>query len=288
MKKVLLFLMLVSALVFAQDIPNASFETWTNGNPDLWITDNIPAIPPFFPGAVVVTQSADNHSGSSSAKLEIISLDGDPFNPYLYSIFPATQKYGSLTGFYKFAPQSNAHVLVFDVWIFHGSTITGQVGFGELEIYAPASSFTQFSVPIDYSFSTTETPDSAWIWISIEDTAENPTAGAVALIDDLSWGPIAGVEKVNANVPSAFKLQQNYPNPFNPSTMIEYSIPKESFIELKVYDIIGNELSTLVSEYQPAGNFRTEFNAVNLSSGIYIAKLTAGSFRKSIKMTLMK
>jgi hypothetical protein len=85
-----------------------------------------------------------------------------------------------------------------------------------------------------------------------------------------------------------FLLKQNYPNPFNPSTTIEYAIPKESFVELKVYDIIGNELTTLVSEYQPAGKFRAEFNAANLSTGIYIAKLTAGAFTKSMKMTLMK
>jgi hypothetical protein len=288
MKKLILFFMMISLPAIAQDIPNAGFENWTNGNPDQWYTDNIPAIPPFFPGAIVISQSAENHSGSSSAKLEIISLDGDPFNPYMYTTFPAVQKYGSLTGFYKFAPQSNAHVLNFDVWLFSGSTSTGGVGFGELEIYSATSSFTQFIVPIEYNLQTTDTPDSAWIWISIEDTAENPTAGAIAMVDDLSWGPVTDVEKVNPNVPSSFKLQQNYPNPFNPSTMIEYSIPKESFVDLRVYDIIGNETATLVNEYLSAGTYRADFNAADLPSGIYIAKLTAGSFTKSIKMTLLK
>lgn len=284
MKKFLLFFVMINLSLFAQDIPNAGFENWALGNPNSWITDNIPAFPG-FPGAFPVTQSADNHSGSSAAKMEIIALTEGIYPPELYTFFPATQRYGSLTGYYKFLPQRQSDVLSISVALFSGSLIFG-LGIGEWETNVTASSYTQFSIPIEYSSS--ETPDSAWIFIIIDDTSETPAAGAYAIIDDLSWGGVVGVKEVSSNIPAKFSLQQNYPNPFNPSTIIEYSIPKESFVELKVYDIIGNELTTLVSEYQPAGRFRAEFNAANLSSGIYIAKLTAGSFTRSLKMTLLR
>ena len=89
-------------------------------------------------------------------------------------------------------------------------------------------------------------------------------------------------------MPQDFSLSQNYPNPFNPSTKIEYSLPEQSFVQLRVYDILGNEVAELVNEEQSAGTYRTDFTANNLASGFYIAQLRAGNFTKTIKMTLMK
>jgi len=83
-------------------------------------------------------------------------------------------------------------------------------------------------------------------------------------------------------------LSQNYPNPFNPTTKIEYSISEQSMVQLKVYDILGNEVAQLVNEEQSAGTYRADFIANNLASGFYVAQLKAGDFTKTIKMTLMK
>jgi hypothetical protein len=88
--------------------------------------------------------------------------------------------------------------------------------------------------------------------------------------------------------PTIFTLEQNYPNPFNPSTRITYSIPKSSFVTLKVYDILGNEIGTLVNQTQEAGNYNISFNAENLSNGIYIYSLNADNFTDVKKMILMK
>ena len=89
-----------------------------------------------------------------------------------------------------------------------------------------------------------------------------------------------------------FNLNQNYPNPFNPSTIINYQIPELSFVTLKVYDVLGNEIATLVSEELPAGEYEVEFNPAsgirNLVSGIYFYQLKAGSFIQTKKMILMK
>jgi len=88
--------------------------------------------------------------------------------------------------------------------------------------------------------------------------------------------------------PQKFYLSQNYPNPFNPSTKIKYSIPKISFVTLKIFDILGREISTLVNEEKPAGNYEVEFNGDELSSGIYFYKLQVGHYSEVKKMILMK
>jgi len=88
--------------------------------------------------------------------------------------------------------------------------------------------------------------------------------------------------------PKYYRLYQNYPNPFNPSTTISYSISEIEFVTLKVYDVLGNEITTLVNEEKPIGNYQVEFDATNLASGIYFYRLRAGDFIKTKKMILMK
>jgi len=89
-------------------------------------------------------------------------------------------------------------------------------------------------------------------------------------------------------VPVEFSLSQNYPNPFNPSTKISYQIPINSFVSLKIYDAIGNELAVLVDQQKSAGEYEVEFDASKLGSGVYFYTLTAGDFIQSKKMILIK
>ncbi|MCX6149691.1 MAG: CotH kinase family protein [Ignavibacteriales bacterium] len=85
-----------------------------------------------------------------------------------------------------------------------------------------------------------------------------------------------------------FKLSQNYPNPFNPSTTINYLIPKTSFVTIKLYDVLGNEIATMVNEEKLPGNYKYEFNGDNISSGIYFYRIQAGNFTDTKKFILMK
>lgn len=97
------------------------------------------------------------------------------------------------------------------------------------------------------------------------------------------------VEKDNSSLPKSYDLKQNYPNPFNPSTKISYSILQSNFIILKVYNILGQEIQTLVSKFQTAGDFTVDFNAKNLPSGIYIYKLQVGDkVSETKKMLVMR
>jgi arabinogalactan endo-1,4-beta-galactosidase len=89
-------------------------------------------------------------------------------------------------------------------------------------------------------------------------------------------------------LPQSIQLYQNYPNPFNPATSIQYAIDSRQFVSLKVYDVLGNEVVTLVNEEKPAGNYQIDFIATDITSGIYFYKLRAGEFIKSKKMILFK
>lgn len=92
----------------------------------------------------------------------------------------------------------------------------------------------------------------------------------------------------SGRLPSVFALKQNYPNPFNPSTTIGYDIPKNTFVTLSIYDILGREIAKLVSQNQNAGHYNVTFNAGSLPSGIYFYRLRAGDFSSVKKLILMK
>ena len=94
--------------------------------------------------------------------------------------------------------------------------------------------------------------------------------------------------KEKKTTPQTFELKQNYPNPFNPSTKISYTLPQSSNVTLKVYDILGNEISTLVNNKQSAGTYELNFDASNLTSGIYFYQIQAGEFTQVHKMLLLK
>ena len=99
---------------------------------------------------------------------------------------------------------------------------------------------------------------------------------------------ITDVKPFDGQVPIAFKISQNYPNPFNPVTKINYQIPKLNYITLKVYDVLGNEITTLVNEEKSIGNYEVEFDGSIFPSGVYFYSLQAGSFVETKKMILLK
>lgn len=115
------------------------------------------------------------------------------------------------------------------------------------------------------------------------------------IISDMATGlyickfnpPVTSIEDIK-NIPDEFFLEQNFPNPFNPFTKIVYRISDGGFVNLKVYDVLGNEVATLVNEYKPAGRHEINFDASELHSGVYFARLSAGNQSDIIKMSLLK
>lgn len=99
---------------------------------------------------------------------------------------------------------------------------------------------------------------------------------------------LTGVEHINIKVPTMFSLAQNYPNPFNPTTTISFNIPTKSFVTLKVFDLLGREVAAIVSEEMPAGSYTKQYNATNMSSGIYFCRLQVGTYTEMKKLIFLK
>ncbi len=108
------------------------------------------------------------------------------------------------------------------------------------------------------------------------------------LSEDASKMNITYVKQENNQTPTSFTLSQNYPNPFNPSTVIKYSVPKSGIVTLKVYNMLGQEVATLVNQVQNSGNYIVNFNADGLASGVYMYRIQSGDFSLTKKMELLK
>lgn len=102
------------------------------------------------------------------------------------------------------------------------------------------------------------------------------------------FNSVLGAEEPGNTIPSEYSLKQNYPNPFNPVTRISYSIPVKSFVTVKIFDILGREIQTLVNDSRLPGNYSVEFNGSGLPSGVYFYHLSAGTYSETKKMILVK
>ncbi len=99
---------------------------------------------------------------------------------------------------------------------------------------------------------------------------------------------VVSVRDINDRIPDNYALSQNYPNPFNPTTNINFSIPVSGDVKLKVYNLLGQEVASLINGEMKAGNYNVEFSGHSLASGIYFYKLQSSSFTATKKLTLMK
>jgi len=130
-----------------------------------------------------------------------------------------------------------------------------------------------------------------WYYCPVTDIEGIPRPSPAGTIPDMGAYEselAVGVEENESGQPSEYALSQNYPNPFNPTTKISFQIPELSFVTLKVYDVLGKEITTLINEEKQAGYYDIEFDASRFSSGVYFYKIQAGSFAVTKKMILMK
>lgn len=104
----------------------------------------------------------------------------------------------------------------------------------------------------------------------------------------ISTSPILSVELVDGVLPTSFELKQNFPNPFNPSTRIEFSLPRSGFVSLRVFDILGREVATLMHNDMIAGSYKLTWDAAGFPSGVYFYHLQAGSFAETKKLVLLR
>jgi hypothetical protein len=101
-------------------------------------------------------------------------------------------------------------------------------------------------------------------------------------------GTVVGIERFDSDIPTQYRLSQNYPNPFNPSTVIEFSLPKSGSVSLRIFNSLGEIVTTLVNEDLPVGNYRIRWDAIHVASGMYFYQITAGDFQETKRLILLK
>jgi hypothetical protein len=287
-------LLLCGSLTAFAQIPNGDFEKWTAGTPDNWWTNSNPAL-----GATTVTQSITKHSGSFAARGDVIAiLAGLPYAAQLTTGssaggFAVSQRPATLTGYYQFSPSaSSGDRLAITASLFKGGLQGSGVGAGAVTVSTAASSYTQFTMPFIYL--TGDVPDLCVITINIlGPPSGSPHVNSFFLLDDIALSGTASAVSDPAGLPQSFALEQNYPNPFNPSTNFRFSVAQTGHVSLKVYNVLGIEVASLVNEQKDAGTYSTNWNAAGYPSGMYLYRLSVTSekgqvFEQSKKLVLLK
>jgi len=127
------------------------------------------------------------------------------------------------------------------------------------------------------------------IWIGFRYVSNgNGSSGYAVHLDDVFVGTPIGITPISTNLPKEYALKQNYPNPFNPTTNINFDLPHAGFVNLIVFNMLGQQVSSLVNQDLKAGSYKVDWNAQDLPSGTYFYKITAGSYVKTNKMILVK
>lgn len=184
-------------------------------------------------------------------------------------------------------------IIQFGTWNSDDSTLSHLTGIVPLPLDY-ARSFKLDYIKYDGDPSDPPGPSKNWTFVSGESDgfqllyATPLTAAQMNAIGMDTNKIILDVKSIGSGIPDAYQLDQNYPNPFNPSTTIRYSIPESEFVELKVYDALGNLIETLINREQNAGTYEVDFDASHLSSGIYFYQINSGEFSSTRKFVLMK
>lgn len=264
---------------FAQ-IPNPGFESWANGDPTGWSTGN--GVYTF------VTQTSSANSGSYAAQGGVVKVSSFNISADLRTAtnsgvgFPVSQRYTTLSGFYKFT-SVGGDMFFANYLAQNGSSGTGS---GVFLGTSSQSVFTEFTILIYYPGP--DVPDNGIISFSVTGAGGFPNVGSTFVVDDLSFGTSTGIADQPNGRPGEFRLNQNFPNPFNPSTSIIYSVPEQTHVTLTVFDPLGREVAVLVDQMQSAGRYKAVFDASSVASGVYFYRLAAGTRVQTNKMLLLR
>jgi hypothetical protein len=276
--------LLCATFLSAQNVPNGGFEDWLDGEPVDWTTNNLTNF-------ATITQTQPGHSGTYALKGQAFEIDNKNYGPNLLSGLddlgiPVSQNYHKLSFYYKFDNGANDR-LICAVIIADENFMT--LGSGGWEQDETVDFFALATITILYSDPGGTAAHANIQFITVDDFGSGqPSVDSWFIIDDVELSGVVSVNDDNSIVPDKPHLYNNYPNPFNPSTTIKYALPKAGNVELIVYDVLGNEVSTLVNEEKTAGFNEVEWNASNVPSGMYFYRIQAGDFVETKKMMLLK
>jgi hypothetical protein len=273
-----LFLTAVSSVMLAQTIPNASFETWSVGNPAGWYTLNL-----YETGSV--TQSSNAYSGSSAASLNSVLVGSTYVGGFLQSntltdgFFSYPGNPAALNGWYILNSVGGD---MFEVEVLTKNSADN--GAALKNISTSTSVYKQFSACINYS---SGTADSAEIVLDLTNTGGATHAGSYVIVDDLSFGSCTptGIEDINNTV----ALEPSYPNPASTICNIIYSIPSSSTVHVALYDLSGRMVMNILDNTnQTPGRYKIPVNVHTLANGVYVYTITVDGVPYTQKLVVAK
>lgn len=232
------------------------------------------------------SEDTSNTRWKRATKIVINGNSVDNINIYVRPLGPSANGYAAITGTVSVTGGSGmnmSHRSGAIVYAYRGGEISGYAYTNAEGNYAITGLTPgQYSVFVDktgYNESNSLNVNTAY------DLSGNPVAGTA----NFSIDAVTDVAVQTVNIqPTEYALHQNYPNPFNPSTSISFAIPRAGMTSLKVYNVIGQEVATLLDEYKEAGNYQVTFNGSRLSSGVYFYRLESGSMSVVKKMMMIK
>jgi photosystem II stability/assembly factor-like uncharacterized protein len=237
---------------------------------------------------------------NTSDVIDIVYSDGS-FKPILQNYYPAWNFYDLQNAYLTFGGKSKKDLY------FCFNNYTGSPNYAKYsDMYKlstfPLNNFNGFFVGEKGEILSKASDDSVWDKqlsgtdlnlnsVFFFDDSNGVAVGDSGLILTTTNGGITEIsDEINTNSQTLtdYTLYQNYPNPFNPSTTLQYKIPKSGFVTIKIYDVLGREIRTLVNQYQNMGTHEINFSASNLTSGIYFYRMRAGNFIETKKLILLK
>jgi len=275
-----------SSVCFSQ-IPNAGFETWVddgngNVNPAGWETNNSS---PY----VTVDSVTPGHSGAYAMRVKTVDLGVVklPGAAILEAGYAFTQTPARFGAWLKSTIMQGDTALII-VGLMKGDSIVAATGDCTFKIDSSYTQYTYREFPI--AIISSLIPDSMYIMVATSLTG-NPQVGTEIIVDDFVFlNSVTSMER-DQHVPGSFSLAQNYPNPFNPKTTISYQISEAGRVILKIFDVLGREVATLVDQIQIPGIYQAEWNMQG-ASGVYFYRLEAVSsgrtFVETKKMAIVR
>jgi len=255
------FALLLAGSVTAQ-IPNASFEDWSQGDPIGWNTSNL--------AAPSVSQTTDAHAGSSAARLDVFTINLTTYGATLISQqFPQLTRETAFRGWYKGGFQGGDYLMAAAFVVAeNGEELQAASG----SLINSTNVYTQFSFPM---VDTNEgIPNYGVVSLLIYGTGgsfSNTTPGTWAQVDDLSWGAAVSIEEIES---TGTVLENIYPNPTNGNpALVQFNMARPGHVLLEVFDLTGKKVSTVLNQVMPTGHYRAEMNTVDLSAGVYVCRM---------------
>lgn len=269
MKKNLLFTMIsfLTATMLQAQIPNASFETWSGGDPDYWFTGNTGQFQ-------FVTESSTAHDGSKAAQVNVEKFAGQTFSSPL------------ALGNLGVGVHSNSAPEAVHGWYILNS-VSNDIGFGSCGMmaagqttgagayqFAATSVYKEFVIDM-YYYTGTPNGDSILVYFMLTNLqSELPHEGSYLIVDDLTFGPLSGIDQLSGNITS---IENVTPNPASNTSEIVYSIQAPGSTILEIYDITGTKVQSLVHANQSPGRYKAIAKVSDLANGIYFVRLMTDS-----------